>query len=509
MSILTTLATRDDQINLFFPLILLSFLIFIIFKKHISPKAPPLPPGPYAWPIIGNIIQMGDNAHVTLAKLAQLHGPLMSLRFGAQHIVVGSSPEAAKGILKINDRLLSGRYVSNPLRVKGSKIHNLNLGFYDECDGGWKSLRAIYRTEVFSAKVMESQEELREKKVTEMVEYLGSKEGQVVKVKEMVFACALNILSNAFLSMDFMDFEGKGVGEGMYQNIRSYSQMGAVPQLSDFFPILGGWDFQSFYKKLMTIYDRICGVWVDTVKERRQRRDGSSTRRDFTDALIGIGFSDEQINPLLVELFGAGTESTSATTEWALTELIRNQEAMEKVRNELAEVIGSGTVTESNLCHLPYLEACVKETLRLHPPGPLLLPHRATQTCEVMGYTIPKDSQVLVNVWAIARDPAIWDDPLSFKPERFLKSGLDYMGINFEYLPFGSGRRMCPGQPLVSRVVPLILASLVHHFDWILPGNVKPSEIDMNDNLDVTMLKKEPMRVIPRIRKQLKTDQHF
>ncbi|XP_059627536.1 probable (S)-N-methylcoclaurine 3'-hydroxylase isozyme 2 [Cornus florida] len=496
---LTTLAIGDT--NLFFSLILLSFFTFLIMKS-IKPasKRPPLPPGPYSWPIVGNIFQMGNSPHVTLAKLAKVHGPLMSLRFGSRLVVVGSSPEAAAEILKINDRALSGRVVANAFQVKGSKLHNLNLVFTDECDDDWRVLRNIYRTEVFSSKVMQSQVELREKKVNELVKYLSAKTGQIVKVKEIGLACALNILSNAFFSTDLTDFEGKGLGEGMFQYIRSFAELGGVPQLSDLYPILSGWDLQGFYKKAMDILDRMFAVWVDIVEERRKKLIDVSSRRDFMDALLGMGLTNEQINPLLL-LFSAGIESTSATTEWALTELLRNQETMEKLRNELTTVVGDDTIRESNLSDLPYLEACVKETLRLHPPGPLLLPHRAVQECEVMGYTIPKDSHVLVNMWAIARDPTIWDDPSSFKPERFLKSGLNYMGINFEYIPFGSGRRMCPGLPLASRVVPLLVASLVHHFDWFLPGNVKPSEIDMNEILDVTMLKKDPMYLIPKIRK--------
>lgn len=176
---------------------------------------------------------------------------------------------------------------------------------------------------------------------------------------------------------------------------------------------------------------------------------------------------------------------------------------MQKLRQELSKEITGDTIRESDLPRLPYLEACLKETLRLHPPGPLLLPHRAVETCEVMGFTIPKDSEILVNMWAIARDPKIWDDPLSFKPERFLSSRLDYMGTDFEYFPFGSGRRFCPGQPLASRVVPVIIASLIHNFDWVLPGNMDPAQIDMTDKLDITMLKQEPLCAIPKLRRQI------
>ncbi|KAM7494518.1 hypothetical protein LguiB_029127 [Lonicera macranthoides] len=335
-----------------------------------------------------------------------------------------------------------------------------------------------------------------------MVKYLCSKEGQVVKIKDVVFATALNILSNIFLSKDFIDFEGKGLGEEMRANIRRFAVLAATPQLSDLYPIMGGWDFQRMYNKLMDTFEKLCAPWVDIVREKRKGGvDHLSSERDFADALVGKGLTDVQINPLLQELFSAGTESTSATSEWTLLELIKNPEAMQKLRDELVKVIGGDVIRESHLPQLPYLEACVKETLRLHPPGPLLVPHRCVKTCEVMGYIVPKDSLVMVNMWAIARDPTIWDDASSFKPERFLKSGIDYKGQDFEYIPFGSGRRMCPGQPLASKAVPLIVASLVHAFDWVLPSNIDPNDIDVNVMVDITMQKEKPLCVIPMLRK--------
>ncbi len=188
-------------------------------------------------------------------------------------------------------------------------------------------------------------------------------------------------------------------------------------------------------------------------------------------------------------------------TEWAMADLMKNQDAMHKLRDELEREIGTDIVKESHLAHLPYLQACVKETLRLHPPGPLLLPHRALQTCQVMGYTIPKDSQVLVNMWAIGRDSTIWNDPLSFKPERFLDSSLDFNGNHFDYIPFGAGRRICPGQPLATRQVPFIVASLVHSFDWVFPDNMSSTELDMDDKFTITLRKKQPPQLIPKGRK--------
>nr|POF05239.1 berbamunine synthase [Quercus suber] len=293
---------------------------------------------------------MGRQLHSILANLAKVHGPLMSLRLGTQISIIASSPEAAREVLKTHDRELSGRFIANAIPLINPKLNNFSLAAAPECNDYWRSLRAICKADLFSAKVLESQNHIREKKVRELVDFLGSKEGELVNLGEAIYVTYTNILTNAIFSVDFMDSE----------------------------------------------------------------------------------------------------------------ELMRNQDVMHKLREEIESEIGTNIVKESHLSHLPYLEACVKETLRLYPPGPLLILHRALQTCRVMGYTIPKDSFISVNIWSIDRDPMVFNDPLSFKPKRFLDSSLDFKGTNFDYTPFGAGRRGCPGQPLATRQVPLILASLVH-----------------------------------------------
>ncbi|KAF8380315.1 hypothetical protein HHK36_027797 [Tetracentron sinense] len=146
----------------------------------------------------------------------------------------------------------------------------------------------------------------------------------------------------------------------------------------------------------------------------------------------------------------------------------KNQEAMKKVRAELKREIKETVIKESNLPHLPYLNACVKETMRLHPPTPFQIPHRAIDSYKVMNYSIPKDAQVLVNVWAIRLDPGIWENPLTFKPERFLNSDLEFKGNDFELLPFGAGRRICPGLPMAAKQIPFI-PFYSRFFDPLLP----------------------------------------
>ncbi|KAL0333435.1 UNVERIFIED_CONTAM: Iridoid oxidase [Sesamum angustifolium] len=180
-------------------------------------------------------------------------------------------------------------------------------------------------------------------------------------------------------------------------------------------------------------------------------------------------------------MFFGGTETTSSTIEWGMSELLRNPDAMKKLQDEVDRIVGRGRkLEESDLNNMPYLQATVKEILRLHPVFPMLLPRNSMQDTEFMGYVVPKNTQIFVNAWAIHRDPASWSDPLSFKPERFLGSDIDYKGQNFELLPFGSGRRTCIGLALGHRMVSLTLASLVQAFDWKV---ISPQTLDMGKRL--------------------------
>ncbi len=181
-----------------------------------------------------------------------------------------------------------------------------------------------------------------------------------------------------------------------------------------------------------------------------------------------------------------------------MAELLHNPEKMAKLRKELKEVFGKdGLVQESDISKLNYLRAVVKETLRLHPPAPFLVPHKAENDVEMCGFTVPRNAQILVNVWAMGRDSSIWPDPNLFLPERFLEKDIDFKGSDFELIPFGAGRRICPGLPLANRMVHLMLASLVHCFNWKLADEMKPEDIDMTETFGITLHKAEPLRAIP------------
>lgn len=200
------------------------------------------------------------------------------------------------------------------------------------------------------------------------------------------------------------------------------------------------------------------------------------------------------------ELFLAGTDTSTITTEWALAELISHPHMMLKLRDEISETVRrNGTIEETEILRLPYLQAVVKETMRLHLAVPFLVPHKTEKDVKINNYIIPKNTQVLVNAWAIARDSSTWDKPTSFMPERFLKNEIDFKGQHFSFLPFGSGRRMCPGMPLAHRVVSLMISSLVYYFEWkLVDESTEPEDLDMNETLSLTLQKAKPLVAVPK-----------
>ncbi len=213
--------------------------------------------------------------------------------------------------------------------------------------------------------------------------------------------------------------------------------------------------------------------------------------------------SDYSATLCLQDLWLGGTDTSSVTIEWAMAELLRNPKIMKYAQTELDNLVGSNhVVDESHLQHLSYLQAIIKETFRLHPAAPVMIPHMSNEACQIEGYNLPPNSRVMVNLWAIGRDPTTWDRPLEFDPVRFLEHPeIDVNGQSFELLPFGSGRRACPGRPLAALVIQFTLASLLHSFDWSLPNQQEPSTLDMSEKFGLTLPRAQRLHVMahPRL----------
>ncbi|KAI3675986.1 hypothetical protein L1987_85582 [Smallanthus sonchifolius] len=212
-------------------------------------------------------------------------------------------------------------------------------------------------------------------------------------------------------------------------------------------------------------------------------------------------FGRDTIKAIVSDVFSGGTDTTSASIEWTLSELIRHPNIMKKVQKEVTELgKGRSMITEDDIEHMPYLKAVFKETMRLHTPLPLLVPHEAMDDVKVMGYDLKKGTQLMINAWAIARDPSIWEDADMFKPERFLNSSVDFKGFHYELLPFGSGRRGCPGVQFAVSINELVLANLVYKYDFALPNGVRAEELDMTELAGLVVRKKDPLMLVATAR---------
>ena len=189
-------------------------------------------------------------------------------------------------------------------------------------------------------------------------------------------------------------------------------------------------------------------------------------------------------------MFSAGTDTISTVLEWAMSELLKHPEVMKKLKSEIREISGDQYVNEDDLDKMHYLKAVIKETLRLHPPIPLLVPRESTQYVKLRGYDIKPKTRVMINAWAIGRDPEVWEEAEEFRPERFMNSSIDFKGQDFELIPFGAGRRGCPGVEFATVINEIGLANLVHKFEWMLPNG---EDLDMTGAFGLTIHRKHPL----------------
>ncbi|KAK3440940.1 hypothetical protein EUGRSUZ_B01197 [Eucalyptus grandis] len=314
------------------------------------------------------------------------------------------------------------------------------------------------------------------------------------------------------LSRDLLDPKSKD-GPEFFDAMNRFMEWAGKPNVADFLPWLKWLDPQGIKASMAKDMGRAMKIAEGFVKERleeRKLRGEMRTTNDFLDAVLdyeGDGkegprkISSQNVIIIILEMFFAGSETTSSTIEWAMAELLRQPVSMKKAKDEINQIVGlNRKLEESDTEKMRFLQAVVKETLRLHPPLPLLIPRNAIKETNFMGFDIPKDTQVFVNVWGIGRDPDAWEDPLAFKPERFLGSKIDYKGQNFELIPFGSGRRMCVGLSLADRVLHLGLAKLLYHFDWELSDGLTSETLDMRERVGIALRKLHSLKVIPKKR---------
>ncbi|KAL1819804.1 hypothetical protein DCAR_0416119 [Daucus carota subsp. sativus] len=464
-----------------------------------------LPPGPYPLPIIGNMHKLGKSPHRSLAELAQVYGPIMRLKLGQITTIVISSSSIAQEVLQKQDAAFSNRPL--PESTRACDHHKYSVVWLP-VGSRWRSLRKILKSNLFTAKKLNENQHLRSRKVDELIRYCEkcSQSGEAVDIGRAAFLTTLNLLSNTIFSKDMTDSYDNSEAKEFRDLVWNIVVELGKPNLVDFFPIPAWIDPQGIYLRITGYSEKLIRLFDGLVNERSELKrlanflENTSTK-DVLDELLRILQTNEidktQIQHLFMDLFVAGTDTTSSTVEWAMSEILRNPETLLKAKAELNQVIGKGKmIGEEDISKLVYLRCILKETVRLHPPTPFLVPRQVNEEVELCGYTVPKNSQVLVSAWAIGRDPMLWKDPLSFQPERFMDSEIDFIGHDYELIPFGAGRRMCPGLPLAMRMVPVMLGSLINCFEWKLEGGIAPEELNMEEKVGLALAKLHPLRAI-------------
>ncbi|XP_047977849.1 cytochrome P450 71AU50-like [Salvia hispanica] len=462
-----------------------------------------LPPGPKPWPIIGNLNLLGPIPHQSLHHLSQKYGEIMLLKFGKFPVLVASSPEMAKQFLKVHDAVFASRpsfAASKHVSFNYSDVGFSPYGPY------WREARKIFITKVLSARKVESFEPIRVEERRRLLSRLMSLSGKPVELREHLLGFTLSVVSKmVFKEKYFGDKEDKSVldMDEMSEIVREWLVLHGAFNIGDWIPWVDFLDLQGYGKKMRALrrkMDGFCDYVIDDHLERR-----GEGKEDFVDVLLqraeeedGVRFTRDSVKALTMNLLVAAVDTSAGTIEWVMLELLRHPHIMEKAKAELNEVIGRNRwVEENDMPQLPYMNAVIMETFRLHPIGTLLGPHCAIEDCNVAGYNVSKGTLVLVNAWSIGRDPNSWDAPEEFLPERFIGKDFEFItGSNFAVLPFGSGRRRCPGINLALKTVPTTLANLLHGFEIKLEEGMRVEDISMEEQYGLTTIPKHPLSLI-------------
>ncbi|KAJ0765862.1 putative cytochrome P450 [Helianthus annuus] len=478
--------------------LIFSFLPFvlavILLKTYISSSKSHkrLPPSPPKLPLIGNLHQLGSSPHRTLQVMAQTYGPLMLIHLGTVPILIASSVGAAREILKTHDVTFASRPKLNiPSRISYAS-KDIAFSPYGEY---WRHVKSIAVLHLLSNKRVQSYRYVREEEMSLMMEKIRRDGKLVVNLSELLVSLTNNVVCRVSLGKRYDGRNFKNLLERTMTVLGSFSVGSYIPSLRWVDKLSG------LEKKVDEVVKEFDEFLEGVIIEHEQKKEVGAQGPDLVDILLEIqrdnltGFSIERdtIKAIVMDLFSAGTDTTFTSLQWAICELLRHPQAMKEMQQEALKIgQGRSMIVEDDLEKMPYLKAVLKETLRLHTPNPLLVPRESTQDVKLLGYDIPSGTQVFINAWAIARDPSVWEAPEEFRPERFLNKPIDYKGFHFEFLPFGAGRRGCPGIQFAMTVNELVLANLVYKFDLSLMGE---DELDMSETFGITVHKKSPILV--------------
>ncbi|CAM0914186.1 unnamed protein product [Alopecurus aequalis] len=480
-----------------------AFLLFtaLVSKKRLDVAARRrLPPSPPSLPVVGHLRLLGSLPHRSLRSLALSYGPVMYLLFGRVPTVVACSAAAAEEVMKTRDLAFASR--PRLFMVDRFYYRTGGIGFapYGE---HWRLARRVCVTHMFNPRRIVSFGRVRGQEVGALVERVRSAAGAVVNLSDNLIIYSNTVISRVMFGDTDYRMDGDEGGARLRKVFAEIEELLSTVPMGKKVPWLWWVDILTgLERKTRSAFQAMDTLLKRVIADRRQRRvsvTGEEDCRDFVDVMLNSNEIDTDGNKgIIVDMLAAATNTTFTLLEWAMAELINSPEKMRKLQDEIRAAVGAGgNVTEDHLPDLPYLKAVVKETLRLHPPTPLLLPRETLEDTELLGYHIPAGTRVLVHAWAIGRDPATWGDRAEeFLPERFLRYNQE-IGQDFAFLPFGAGRRGCPGVRFALPSNELALASLVYHFNWELAGGRK-LPVDMSELYGLSVRLKTPLLLVAK-----------
>uniref|UniRef100_A0A103YI78 Cytochrome P450 n=1 Tax=Cynara cardunculus var. scolymus TaxID=59895 RepID=A0A103YI78_CYNCS len=484
-----------DIPSYFLPTLILFFTFIFIYtlrRKTSSTTTCNLPPSPPWLPVIGNLHQvLGKDIHRTLWDLSQKYGPVMLLHLGTQPFLVISSTEMASQVLKTHDPDMCTRPIS-----QGSKrlsFNYMDVAFSPHSDH-WREMRKVLVSEFLGAKRSRMFKKVMEIEMESLVRSLSA--NTIVNLDDKLLHLVDDVVCKVALGKSYRDemFNGKTTKEIVDETVVMLSG-----SFSDIFPTFGwildklsGWNRR--LEKCFSDFDGFLQMVLDEHLDQNARKD-SDHENDLVDDCISRLTADE-MKGLLMNVLNGAIDTSAVTMVWAMSEIIKNPRIMQKLQNEIRSCVGrKSRVDESDITKMRYLKMVVKETLRLHPPPPFLITRECVSRCQIGGYDVFPGTKVMINSWAIGRDPRIWkENPTEFHPERFEEIQVDFGGKHFEMVPFGGGRRACPGYNSAVSTVEFTLANLLYLFDW---ETVKKGDLDMEEEGFQLIRRKTPLCLVP------------
>ncbi|KAJ6810780.1 isoflavone 3'-hydroxylase [Iris pallida] len=501
----------ENNSIILFSLSALLLLALLLFRR--PRNLPPSPP--FRLPILGHLHLLSSSSsrqlpvHRTLAALADKYGPVLLLRFGSRPVLVVTSPSAAEECFTKNDIVFANRPHLLVGKYLGFDYSNLGSAPYGPL---WRNLRRFSTLEIFSSARTAALSSLRMGEVRALLRELFSMSPSSdscfrrVDMRMKLSDLTANMIMQMIAGKRYYGESGTvgaEEGERFRRMIKEMSYLSGAFNPEDWLPMMKWLGITNQLKKRMVQLGReIDEVLQEMVDGRRrsQRLDNTTEdmeeKKTIIDVMLSLQEKDPYYTDILIKgtitvLFTAGTDTSARTMEWVLTMLLNHPEKLKKVRDEIDARVGhERLLVDSDLPNLPYLHNVIKETLRLFPAGPLLVPHESSAECTVAGYRIPRGTMLLVNAYAIHRDPKLWDEPTTFKPERF--DG-DREATEFKNIPFGFGRRRCPGEVMGMRVMGLALGALIQCFEWERVGE---EEVDLAEGKGMKLRKVVPLEAM-------------